>query len=111
MKALYTDGTPVIEGDSIRYRQTPGGLIAPSGKWDYGIATKFPHPDHIREYAATHPDWAYDLDELHLLTSEGRYLHIAPHIIERQNHETFNGTAGTGDDRWCIEHQRHEWIA
>ncbi len=39
----YTDGTEVRPGDAVRYRQAPGGLMAPSGEWTYGTAVVSSH--------------------------------------------------------------------
>lgn len=40
MQATYTDGTPVQEGDRVRYRQTPGGLLSRGG-WTEGVAVPY----------------------------------------------------------------------
>lgn len=86
MIALYADGTPVTEGDRIRYRQTPGGLMAPASRngeyvWTEGVAVKYPPYQEEREWLLERG--FIDPDELHLLAEDGRYRHIAPHIIER----------------------------
>lgn len=77
MQACYTDGTPVQEGDRIRYHQTPGGLL-PHGDWTYGTAAKV--PTHYRQ--APYVGAYLDPDELYLFDGQ-RYFHMAPHIIER----------------------------
>lgn len=96
MKAKYTDGTPVREGDSIRYRQQPGGLL-PAGDWKYGTAALFPPHQERREqleaFNRAEGYLALDPDELHLMRDEPiggyntetrkAYYHIAGHIIER----------------------------
>ena len=96
--ARYTDGTIVHEGDSIRYRQTPGGLLPASGEWTYGTAQKFPHTPEaiarIRAYNASHGgDTLLDPDELYLFhevavgvynpETRPEYCHIVGHIVER----------------------------
>lgn len=89
MIARYTDGAPVIEGDRVRYHQMPGGLMAPQrfwtsdgwAIWREGIAAKFPGHQERREELLTRG--YIDPDELHLLGRDGRYYHMAPHIIER----------------------------
>lgn len=89
-ETTYTDGSAVQENDSIRYRQAPGGLIAPSGNWTYGIAAKFPHSPEILDYLESNKDETGYLgvnpDELYLkktLDGEDRYFHITGHIIEK----------------------------
>lgn len=79
--ALYTDGTPVQEGDSIRYHQQPGGLMA-HGPWRYGIAQPAPADSGWREMAER-SNWL-DPDELFLYdpTTDRRYG-IVGHVIER----------------------------
>ena len=52
--ATYTDGTPVQQGDSIRYHQAPGGLL-PHGDWDYGTAEFYP-PQQAKPYDWQDPD-------------------------------------------------------
>lgn len=95
MIALYTDGTPVQEGDRVRYHQAPGGLMAPPSDargnviWHYGIAAKFPGYQERREELLERGH--IDPDELHCLrtvdsglwSKAGSYGHMAPHIIER----------------------------
>lgn len=99
MEALYTDGTPVAEGDFVRYHQTPGGLMAPpsnldgSIKWDHGVAIKYPYSVEQRERMLARIEregYGVDPDELHLYGKGGwcnadgySYFHMAPHIIER----------------------------
>lgn len=78
MQALYTDNTPVVEGDRIRAKQQPGGLLPPGG-WREGIAVPF--PNHV-ENAEAVSGAGMDPFELHLFDGKG-YMHIAPHIIER----------------------------
>ena len=95
--ATYTDGTPVREGDRIRYQQTPGGLIPASGEWTYGIAAKRPYSDEERAsmeafnekqgYVALDPDEIYLCREepIRWGSSETRpgYYYIVSHIVER----------------------------
>lgn len=96
MQALYTDGTPVNEGDRVRYHQTPGGLMAPATnsdgtiKWHTGTAVKLPWYQGAEnaEKRASAIRAGIDPDEL---TCEydtpsvwgGGYGHMACHIIER----------------------------
>lgn len=75
----YTDGTRVQEGDSIRYHQAPGGLMA-RGDWRYGVAAYIPWDSN---YAG----------ELHLL-SEGRFYILYGHVIERHDPATLIGPDG-----------------
>lgn len=72
--AKYTDGTLVNGGDSIRSKQSPGGLLPPSLNWDYGIAARLPNAPELE---------ILDPDELYLRTPEGRYYYIVSHIVER----------------------------
>lgn len=66
----YTDGSPVREGDAIRFHQAPGGLM-PHGDWQYGVAAYLPaRYDHPSK-------------ELHLLADDGRYYILYSHVIER----------------------------
>ncbi|MBO0676816.1 hypothetical protein JRC04_05005 [Mycolicibacterium sp. S2-37] len=99
MIALYTDGTPVREGDRVRYHQTPGGLMAPpsnpdgSIKWHEGIARRYPYTDEQRQRLLdrrVREGYGIDPDELHCYGVDDwcggdrmAYLHMAPHIIER----------------------------
>lgn len=78
MQAKYTDGTPVQEGDRVRYHQTPGGLLPP-GDWREGVAVPYPYPEDRREGLIAA---GVDPDELHVFDGE-HYYHAAPHIIER----------------------------
>jgi len=90
MKAFYTDGSEVKEGDRVRYHQTPGGLLSPetnldgSIKWHEGIAEKYPRSDEER--ARLLERGIMDPDELHCHKFErsvwGEWGHMAPHIIE-----------------------------
>ena len=97
MIARYTDGTPVREGDRVRYHQTPGGIMAPETdrdgniKWHEGIAVKIPwyQGDENRERRESAIRAGIDPDELALdyfdrsgFHASG-YGHMAPHIIER----------------------------
>lgn len=96
MEAKYTDGKPVREGDPIRYRQQPGGLL-PAGDWVYGVASLFPpHQERREQLEAFNKAEGYlalDPDELHLMRDEPvggystatrkAYYHIAGHIVER----------------------------
>lgn len=102
MIARYTDGTPVEEGDSIRYHQAPGGILPASTEWKYGTARKYPHTPEQRAridayneaQAAKGLGSMLDPDELHLSREETTggyhpeprtaYYHIAGgHIVER----------------------------
>ena len=71
---LYTDGTPVQAGDRIRYHQAPGGML-PHGDWVYGVAPHLPEEQRYRR--------GFAIDELYLLTDNGRMLGLASHVIER----------------------------
>lgn len=96
MIALYTDGTPVQEGDRVRYHQHPGGMMAPESnsdgtvKWHTGFAVKLPWyqgPENA-ERRASALRAGIDPDELaceyHERSGWGsQYGHMAPHIIER----------------------------
>lgn len=90
----YTDGTEVKEGDRIRYRQTPGGLLPASPEWTEGIAAKYPHTKEERErmdaFNLSQGYIALDPDELFLQTQKPNgygtrtsYFYIYSHIIER----------------------------
>ena len=76
--ANYTDGSPVQEGDRIRYHQAPGGILPPpmhyrNGKrtpWREGVATMSRRPI-FGEY------------ELVLEDEQGRHYGIVGHVIER----------------------------
>lgn len=96
--ARYTDGTPVREGDRIRYRQTPGGILPASPEWKRGTARKFPHtPEAVARIRAYNDrfggDTLLDPDELYLFREETTggyrpelrpaYFHIVGHIVER----------------------------
>ena len=80
--ATYTDGSPVVEGDAIRYQQQPGGILPASGQWAYGIATPYPHSAESRARMLAYGS-TLDPDELTLRTESGRYLGIVGHIVER----------------------------
>jgi hypothetical protein len=67
-RARYTDGAYVQEGDLIRYRQAPGGVLPASPRWDYGVAAR--------------ASWE-DSGELYLRNDEGRLFHIFGHVVER----------------------------
>ena len=81
--ATYTDGTEVSEGDRIRYRQAPGGLMAPSAEWVEGVAVKMQEfvddPDR-RQRALEN---GIDVDELVLDAGDGGRYSIVSHIVER----------------------------
>lgn len=102
MIARYTDGTPVEEGDRIRYRQAPGGILPASGGWTYGVARKYPHApeqlarwaDYVAAQAAKGLSTMFDPDELHLAREEitggyrpkprtAYYMIAGGHIVER----------------------------
>jgi len=100
--ATYTDGTPVLIGDTIRYRQQPGGLLPASPEWTYGIAAYFP-PNHegpgrarLEAYISAQSEKGYgtmlDPDEIHLKAdvldykgdfSRVAYFGIVGHIVEK----------------------------
>lgn len=65
----YTDGTPVQEGDRIRYHQAPGGLMA-HGDWRYGVAVRLPVP-HV-------DSWELVLRG----NDDGRHYGLYGHVIE-----------------------------
>ena len=63
----YTDGSNVEPGDSVRYRQAPGGILPPSPEWKYGEAVVSSHCSGTLDLAAT----------------DGRFYHLLGHVIER----------------------------
>ena len=63
----YTDGTDVHAGDSVRYRQAPGGILPPSPEWKYGEAVVSSHCSGTLDLAG----------------DDGRTYHLLGHIIER----------------------------
>lgn len=84
--ATYIDGSEVKEGDKIRYRQAPGGLLASSGEWRYGVAFKRPIvPEELARIRAFNEKQGYvllDPDELYL--KEGnRLYYIVGHQVEK----------------------------
>lgn len=88
----YTDSTEVKEGDKIRYRQAPGGLLPASPEWTYGVATTYPRSEGERErmeaFNRSQGYIALDPDELVLCADESYgkgkvYYNIYSHIIER----------------------------
>ena len=101
MSAYYTDGTPVQEGDRVRYHQAFGGLMAPprhfiNGEWTLwheGIASKYPpHQERRDEMLAfiAREGYGIDPDELYCkrTTPTGwaggyGYGQMAGHVIER----------------------------
>ena len=103
MQARYTDGTPVQEGDRVRYHQSLGGLMSPpsnpdgSIKWYTGTATTFPPYQEdrdamlarrARDGGGTDPDELYcKYDEGQGWMGAGEYGHMAPHVIERLESE------------------------
>lgn len=88
--ARYTDSTEVQEGDSIRYKQAPGGMLPASGEWRHGTAQRFPHTEERRAsmlaYSGRMGETMLDPDELHL-HDDGHYYHIVGHIVERDTEE------------------------
>lgn len=75
LQALYTDGTPVMEGDRIRSRQQPGGILPPAPETE-GVAGTCPWEKTGTLYLVhIEKDW------------KGRertcYKHIFSHITER----------------------------
>lgn len=95
--AYYTDGTPVQEGDRVRYHQQPGGLMSPETdrdgniKWHEGVAAKYPpHVERREQMLATIERDGYGLDPDELLLKRfersswgGEYAWMAGHVIER----------------------------
>lgn len=87
--AHYTDGTPVKEGDRIRYHQAPGGILPPpmhyrNGEltpWREGVATMSSHRI-FGEY------------ELVLEDEQGHQYGIVGHVIER-----LSATKTTGEQQ------------
>lgn len=81
--ATYTDGTEVQEGDRIRYRQAPGGLLPASPDWCEGVAGKMREfvesPDRAREATSN----GIDVEELMLICDDGSRRSIVGHIVER----------------------------
>lgn len=65
----YADGAPVREGDLIRRRQAPGGLLPRSESWRYGEAVRLPDGCERELYLQDDGD--------------GRFYHIYGHEIER----------------------------
>lgn len=64
----YEDGSPVREGDKIRYRQAPGGLMARDPEWKHGTAVSLTDYGCERELYLAH---------------DGRHYLIYSHEIER----------------------------
>jgi len=63
----YTDSTLVREGDAIRYKQAPGGILPASQEWMHGVAvpsTRFGYPSLVLE-------------------AHGLRYNLTGHIIER----------------------------
>lgn len=94
--AKYTDDTPVQEGDKIRFKQAPGGILPASDEWVYGTAEKFPYlPDFRARMLAyserMNGETLLDPDELYLRTvvtnwqgvERTEHRHIVSHIVER----------------------------
>lgn len=81
--ATYTDGDEVIEGDRIRYRQAPGGLMAPSSDWLEGVAVKMQEFADDPERRRRALDNGIDVDELVLDAGDGGRYSIVGHIVER----------------------------
>lgn len=88
----YADGTPVSEGDRIRYHQALGGLMAPGSDadgniWNYGTAVKI--PDYANDPQARAQAMAHgiDVDELVIQVESGPYKGswstIYGHVIEK----------------------------
>ena len=66
----YVDGTLVHEGDNIRYRQAPGGLLPASRAWTDGTASRL--------------DREPDDPHLYLKDEAGRFYYLIGHEIERR---------------------------
>lgn len=95
--ARYTDDSLVQAGDQIRYRQTPGGILAADRDWTYGIAALYPHSEasveQMTSFNKTQGYTALDPNELHLMherpmggystDTRTEYLYIVGHIVER----------------------------
>jgi hypothetical protein len=72
LEATYTDGSPVIKGDRIRYRQQPGGILPASMEWKKGVASKCPWDKSGTLYLKrTEP------------SGREAYYHIFSHIVEK----------------------------
>lgn len=63
----YSDGTYVSAGDTIRYHQAPGGILAP-GAWKYGTAVDYE---------------VFGGPSLVLLANDGYRYNLYSHVIER----------------------------
>lgn len=84
---------PVKAGDRIRTRQYPGGFIAASGDWTYGVAAVFPRSDderaRLEAFNAAQGWIAIDPDELVCETlvplpyGEARVAYQWIHEVER----------------------------
>lgn len=59
-------GTPVSTGDSIRFKQAPGGILPSSASWTYGTVVE--SEGNI---------------STHVIESHGRKYNLLGHIIER----------------------------
>lgn len=95
--ARYTDGEEIGEGDKIRYRQRPGGMLPANPEWTYGTAEKFPHTQREIEGMRA---WKEKMGDASLLDPNKLYLktvvtdwrgnertefrHIVGHIVERE---------------------------
>lgn len=89
--ARYGDGTPVQEGDHIRYHQAPGGLMSPpmhfrNGEftpWTEGVAVMIERPTQS----------IFGKHEIVLEDEAGRRYGLVSHVIERLP-QTKNTTEG-----------------
>lgn len=79
MSVTYTDGTPVQEGDHIRYHQAPGGLLSPPRRFRNGERTLW------TEGVAVMPedDGSIFGNAMVLRAEDGRHYHLLGHVIER----------------------------
>lgn len=79
----YTDGTPVQEGDRIRYHQAPGGILAPPMHFRNGEWTPW------REGTAARSRFTiFGEHELVLEDESGSQYGITGHVIERLEQNT-----------------------
>ena len=97
--AKYTDGSTVQEGDHIRFKQAPGGILPVDSEWKYGVAKMKPYSDverqRIEKYNADQGEICINLDELYLYKEESYYsqpidvyyIISGGHIVERVDSE------------------------
>lgn len=81
--ARYSDdGTPVQEGDRIRYHQAPGGLMSPPMYFRKGEFTRW-----TEGVAVLSPRLIFGEREIVLKDEEGRHHGLVGHVIERWSRE------------------------